>query len=303
MIGAIVLVYLIREDEMVYHTELLDLRNDFVFKSFFIRANHLLIDFLNTILDFTIVKADIINPNLELMHSDVKFSTMDLKVETEKGERINIEMQIQSHEAFPERMLMYWAKMYATQDNKGKSYKKLNRAIQIIVTDCKLLPKPNYYSKFQIIDSEDGTVFSEHLELYILELPKLNINQLKQINKLEKWLLFFKANKKTKEALAMESSVMKDAWDEIERLSQDPKTVEIALSREFFLRDQLQREEDALNKGHKIGKEEGKREGREEAKVEIILSLYTSGVSVQKIAEATGFSVKNVERVIENKFL
>jgi len=299
------LVCLIREDEVVYRTELLDLRNDFVFKSFFIRANHLLIDFLNTILDFTIVKADLINPNLELMHADDKFSMMDLKVETEKGERINIEMQLQSHEAFPERMLMYWAKMYATQDNKGKSYKKLNRAIQIIVTDFKLLPKPNYYSKFQIIDSEDGTVFSEHLELYVLELPKLNVSQIKQINRLEKWLLFLKADKKTKEALAMESSVMKDAWDEIERLSQDPKTVEIALSREFFLRDQLQREEDALNKGHKIGKEEGieegKREGREEAEAGIILSLYASGMIVQKIAEATGFSIEKVERIIENK--
>lgn len=96
----------------------------------------------------------------------------------------------------------------------------------------------------------------------------------------------------------MESSVMKEAWDEIERLSQDPKTVEIALSREFFLRDQLQREEDALNKGHKIGKEEG----REEAKVEVILSLYGSGISVQKIAEATTFSIEKVEKIIENKF-
>lgn len=87
---------------------------------------------------------------------------------------------------------------------------------------------------------------------------------------------------------------MKDAWDKIERLSQDPKTVEIALSREFFLRDQLQREEDALNKGHRIGIEEG----REEV---ILFSLYRSGMSVQKITEATGFSVKKVEKIIKNQ--
>lgn len=35
MNGEIRVVCLIREDKMVYRTELLDLRNDFVFKSFF----------------------------------------------------------------------------------------------------------------------------------------------------------------------------------------------------------------------------------------------------------------------------
>jgi len=284
------LVCIIQEDEISYNTELLDLRNDFVFRSFFISANYLLIDFLNTILDFKIIKADIINSGLEIIHSDDKFSRLVLKVETENGERINIEIQLQIHEAFPERILMYWAKMYATQDKKGKYSKELNKAIQIIITDFKLLPKSNYYSKFLIIDGEDGTVFSEHLQLYVLELSKLDVNRLDQTNKLEKWLLFLKADKKTKEALALESSLMKDALDEIERISQDPKTVEIASSREFFLKDQLQREVDALNRG------------REEGKEEVIFPMYELGISVRKIANVTGFSIEKVERVIEHKF-
>ena len=293
------MVGLIREDELIYRTELLDLRNDFVFKSFFMRANHLLVDFLNSILDLNIIRADIINSELEIMHADDKFSMMDLKVETENGERINIEMQLQSHEAFPERMLMYWAKMYATQDNKGKSYKELKKSIQIIVTNFKLLPKSNYYSKFQVIDSEDGTVFSEHLELYVLELPKLHVSQLKQINQLEKWLLFLKADKKMKEALAMESSVMKDAWDEIERLSQDPKTVEIALSREFFLRDQLQREEDALNRGIEKGMEKGIEKGIEKIMEKVVLRSHALGMNTDVIMELTHLSAEEVHKIIE----
>lgn len=284
------MVCIIQEDEISYNTELLDLRNDFVFRSFFISANYLLIDFLNTILDFKIIKADIINSGLEIIHSDDKFSRLVLKVETENGERINIEIQLQIYEAFPERILMYWAKMYATQDKKGKYSKELNKAIQIIITDFKLLPKSNYYSKFLIIDGEDGTVFSEHLQLYVLELSKLDVSRLDQTNKLEKWLLFLKADKKTKEALALESSLMKDALDEIERISQDPKTVEIASSREFFLKDQLQREVDALNRGREKGKEE------------VIFPMYELGISVRKIANVTGFSIEKVERVIEHKF-
>ncbi len=67
-----------------------------------------------------------------------------------------------------------------------------------------------------------------HAEIHVFELPKLHIEQLQNTIVLEKWLLFLKGNQQTKEVLATESSTMKEAYEEIRRLSQDPKTRHIA---------------------------------------------------------------------------
>ena len=56
--------------------------------------------------------------------------------------------------------------MYGSQDEIGKSYVELNRAIQIVITNFNLLSKINYHSKFQLMDPEDGSIFSFHAEIH-----------------------------------------------------------------------------------------------------------------------------------------
>ena len=77
---------------------------------------------------------------------------------------------------------------------------------------------------FQLIDPEDGALFSSHLEIHVLELSKVKGLIPQDATQLEQWLLFLKGDKETKEALAMESSTMKEAYKEIERLSEDAET-------------------------------------------------------------------------------
>ena len=96
-------------------------------------------------------------------------------------------------------------KCMAVRIEKGKSYQALKKAVQIVVSNFEWLPKSHFHSMFQITDSEDGTIFSSHLEMHILELPKLQKESLEKTNDLEKWILFMKGDKKTKEALAVES--------------------------------------------------------------------------------------------------
>lgn len=110
-------------------------------------------------------------------------------------------------------------------------------------------------------------------------------------NDLEKWLLFLKSGKEIKEVLAMESSVMKDAYEEIKRLSQNPKTRAQAIAREIFLKDQLQREEDA--------EEVGMERGVENTKKEIVLNMYQEDYPFEAIAKITNLSL---EQVIHSTF-
>lgn len=277
---------MVKEIEGVYQRELLDLRNDFVFKTFFSakRNEKLLLDFLNSILDDTMESVVVINANLDLTHPNDKASILDVRVKTDKGEQINIEIQLEGHRAFTERMLMYWAKMYVSQEKMGQTYEELKRAIQIIILDFTLLPKKHFHSKFQLRDYVDGTVFSKHAEIHVLEMPKLNIMQLENAENLEKWLLFLQADKEKKEELSVESSMMKEAFEEIKRLSQDPETRLIANSREFFLKDQMQREADA----------------REDERKKIVISLHEMNFDLEMIAQAVKITKEHVKRIIEN---
>ena len=273
--------------------ELLDLRNDFVFKAFFgdERNNHLLLQFLNAILGNKTRSVTLMDSNVEPAHAVDKSSVMDIRVVTNLGEQINIEMQMQGHRAFPERMLLYWAKMYGSQDRVGKSYGELKKAIQIVIVDFKLLPKFRYHSTFQLIDPEDGSIFSSNLEIHVLELSKLGDKEISNMNELEKWLLFMKSDREEKEALALESTALKDALAEIERLSQDPKTVRLAIAREIHLKDQLQREEDAELRG------------RELRDREIILSMHAANVPAVSIAQLIQVPLEKVRGIIETAVL
>lgn len=300
------LVSIVREEKNDYGAELLDLRNDFVFKAFFadVRNNGLLLQFLKAILGEMISSVNLTDPTIEIAHAEDKSSVMDLRVVTNHGEQINVEMQYQGHKAFPERMLMYWAKMYSSQDEVQKSYRELKKANQIVIVNFKLLPKSHFHSMFQLMDLEDRTIFSSHLEMHVLELPKLQVESMIDMNDLEKWLLFMTSDKKTKEALAVESSTLKEALSQIERLSQNPETRRMAISREIQLKDQLQREEDAEFRGIEQGIEKGKVVGREEGAHlrdrEIVLNMYAENLPAESIAQLTKIPLGEVKGIIES---
>ena len=90
----------------------------------------------------------------------------------------------------------------------------------------------------------------------------------------------------------MESSTLKEALSEIERLSQDPKTVRLAIAREIHLKDQLQRERDA--------KLSGKEEGMELRGREIVLNMHKKSMSAEAIVELTNIPLVKVKEIIES---
>ncbi|MEK5040703.1 Rpn family recombination-promoting nuclease/putative transposase [Sporosarcina sp. FSL K6-3457] len=306
------MVAVVREQNETYEQDLLDMRNDVVFKSFFgdQRNNKLLLSFLNAVLHDTISSVTLTDPHLEIKHSDDKLAVMDIRVVTHTGEQINVEIQLKDHAAFAERMLMYWAKMYTNQDKVGQEYTALNKAIQIIITDFNWLPKIQFHSMFQLMDPEDGTLFTDHVEIHVLELLKLGKPELQKADELEKWLLFLKGNRQMKEALAMENPIMKEAFEEIQRLSDDPVTRRIAEFRDAQLRGQQQREIDREKAGVARGKKEGIVGGRKEGIVEglelgtakrnqeIVLNMHSQQIAAETIAQLTGIDLDTVLMVI-----
>ena len=85
----------------------------------------------------------------------------------------------------------------------------------------------------------------------------------------------------------MESSAFKEAFEEIRKLSMDPDTVQLAISREIALLDHIQRLEDAENRGDKS------------ARIEMILRLHAKSTPLSFIAEVTGFSIEEIKAIVE----
>lgn len=288
--AVLILTILVREEKKTYNYELLDLRNDIVFKAFFgdERNISLLLHFLNAVLNEQITSIKLSDPHLEITHLKDKISIMDVRVETENNEQINVEIQLRHHKAFEERMLMYWTKMYGSQDIRGEEYTKLTRAIQIIISDFNMFPTKQTHRKFRLMDEVDHVVFTDHIEVHVLQLPKRKNKNIKEATDLEKWLMFLKGDRKEKEELAMESSMMKDAHQEIERLSQDPETRRLADYWDHQLRGQMQFIADA------------KEQGEEKRDREIVINMIKQKVAVEDIAKFTGINPQRVNEIIES---
>ncbi len=172
-----------------------------------------------------------------------------------------------------------------------------------------MLPIRDIHSKFQLIEPMTGIVFSKHLEIHVIQLPKEQEKSLSDMNDLEKWLVFFKGNQYRKEEISMESSAFKEAFEEIRKLSMDPDTVQLAISREIALRDHIQRLEDAekigmelgLKRGMQQGRDEGKAEGEKNAKIDMVLKLHGNSSPISFIAEITGFSIEEINSIIKSR--
>ncbi len=138
--GVSALVAIVKEDSEQYGLELLELRNDFVFKSFFTdeRNNRLLLHFVNSILGGSIKSLRLTDPTNTKKYSADKMSIMDLRATTELGKQINIEMQLERHTAFNERMLYYWAKLYSLQMKSSDYYGQINNASALLRPDFEL---------------------------------------------------------------------------------------------------------------------------------------------------------------------
>ena len=254
---------------------LMDPKIDFAFKQLFAgkgkESKILLIDLLNSILNDKNDKiTDIIylNPYTDKEYDDTKQSIMDIKVETQKGEIIDIEMQIQNVDNYRKRSLFYWANMYIDQIHQGESYHELKKCVVINITNFNLITETEkYHSIFHIKEKAEDILLLEDLEIHYLELSKLPDKQnAGDLTPLEQWLYFLRdAADEQKQKFIREIRKKKGeinmAGDVLERISQDRKAREAYYQRRKWYLDKVSSEKFLLSKGREEGREVGKQEG------------------------------------------
>lgn len=167
----------------MYERKKLRLKNDYVFKAVFGADNgqsrEMLRRMLNVILDRKedpIRELTIRNPFLVDENVTAKASELDIYVVTEKGEQINVEMQISFNETYVNRTQFYLGKMVAEQLEQGGNYDKMKKVISISIVDGIVFrDAADLHLVFRYFDQKAQRGLNEIApELYYLQLGRLD---------------------------------------------------------------------------------------------------------------------------------
>ena len=278
---------------------LLNPKIDFVFKKIFGSEKHpgVLISFLNAVLKpkNNITDVEIKNTDIDKSYIEDKCSRLDVKAVTSKNEIINIEIQLKNEYNMIQRSLYYWSKLYEEQLEEGDRYDKLCRTVCINILDFKYLKNDRFHNGYRLKEIETNEELTDLEEIHFIEIPKLKkINSEKDIvDVLEGWVEFLRdPESEVVRKLEMTNKEIREAKDELYRLSMDEKERALYFIREKSIRDEIS----ALANAEEKGMERGIKKGERNKAIEIAKSLLDV-LDIETISIKTGLSIKEIEDI------
>jgi len=274
---------------------ILDPKNDVVFQKIFGSPENedILISFLNALLEETekekIKHVEYVDTKLSDIEAiDDKIGILDVRVVTEKGTHINIEIQLINRYNMINRTLFYWSRMYSNQIKKGENYKNLNKTITINILNFNYLDSKSYHTKYHLYEDNEKTMLTDILEIHFVELPKFLENSPELNNSLNKWLTFLtKPEKRIMEVVEMGEPAIRKAITVLDMLSRDPETVRLAELRMKKILDEKSMIEGAKEEGIAEGREEGIEIGEDRRAIKIAIKMLSRGDTIQDIMDVT----------------
>jgi predicted transposase/invertase (TIGR01784 family) len=247
---------------------LLDPKNDLVFKFLFQDDMELLASLIDAVVDLPgpIRSIEVRNVGIPQGLPSDKHVVLDVRLMVEGFGRINIEMQRINRPASRERFLYYWAKEYDRSLKRGQDYTQLVPVVSILWLDYVLSPHTPYHSVYQLCERTTGVLYSSHLQIHTLELPKYVRGKAVGLRAgLDGWSRFFCGTDAERAFLSEGDTLLKKAMTKLRTLSYDDNLRELAWGLErdadyFAMYDAQQRSEARAE-----GLEEGRQEGRQEA--------------------------------------
>ena len=253
---------------------------DFAFKLMLASRGHerVTIHFLNAILgdQVKIVSIEIENPYVGPNFEGDKWVVLDILATDERGRKFNIEMQTSIPPGLRQRLAFYDARLYVDQMRQGDQYQELRPAIVICVLDKPLLTDgDSLHTDFRLRD-ELGRVFTDDLQIHVLELTKLAVTRenLKAALPAERWA-YFLLNAENLTVTEIRELFPEPEFAEaagvLEMIKDNPDQMSDYISRLKYKLDEGWRIEstraEALKEGREEGREEGLKEGLKEGEL------------------------------------
>lgn len=293
---------------------LLDPKMDFVFKNIFGSEKNpkILISFLNATLKpkDLITAVEMKNTDINKGYIEDKFSRLDVKATTSNNEVINIEIQLKipfSHLAndipllplqenpllkneynMIKRSLYYWSKLYSEQLNEGEDYNILKRTICINILNFKYLKTRKFHSGYRLKEIYSNEELTDVAEIHFIEIPKLEEGT-DEKDMLVNWIEFLKDPESEKvRSLEMNIEEIRQAKDELIKMSNDDTQRQIYEMRAKTLKDKVS----ALNEAER----KGMKKGEKNKAIEIAKSLLDV-LDLETIALKTGLSIDEINKL------
>ena len=279
--------------------ELLDIKNDYVFKrTFGYKGDEEVTKvLLRDILGMKVNEIDLdVNPITEKELMDDKLGIMDIASVVSDNVQVDIEMQVVNKNNIEKRIMYYWNTYYKKSISKGDDYGELKRTIIILIADFEIKgieQAKKYFTEWEIREKD----YSELILTEFLENPEV-------VNMSEKDI----ENEKD-ESIKTTKKAIKQAKDTLEQISKDKHEQELARLRKKYIMDQnaiqeygyCQGVEDGKRDGIEIGKRDGieigKNDGIQFEKIETAKKMLAKKMPIDVIIEITGLSKEEIEKV------
>ena len=294
--------YELKDSRTVLRREKMSNHLDLVVKRIFGNENNprILISFLNAVIKpkDLIQSVQIMNNDIDKESIEDKFSRFDIKAKTNKNELINIEIQIKDEHNMIKRSLYYWSKMFEGQLTEGQKYDTLAKTICINILNFKCLKTKEAHSIYRLKEINTNEELTDLQEIHFIELPKLPKNEeIKDV--FDAWMEFIEnpiSNKLQKAEMTIQE--IKEAKNELLRLSANDKERMKYEDRRAALLDKVSALENAEEKGIEIGKEIGKKEGEKNKAIEVAKNSLKAGLDIDTISSITGLDKNEIEKLL-----
>ena len=252
-----------------------DFKNDFMFKHSLGNDQdpdsfYLLKLFIEGILNISCKSITILNPDLVVENIEDKDMLLDIRVQTNNGDYVNIEMQ---YSAFSknqyQRFQIYGASLLSRQEKEGDDYQKnINHVYQIIFIDDIDKANLKLYDRYESRNEEGKLEKYNLLTRVYVQMPYINLikkqKKLEEFSEIEKGIYIFE-NGITDDIIRLkeDNKVVEIMKEKIDRFNQDEQLRDMAYKRSLNRWANERDKQDMYEKGKEEGIAEGVKQGLE----------------------------------------
>ncbi len=261
-----------------------------------------------------VVSTELKPTHLRVKHQKDKLGILDVHVILNGEIQIDMEIQVAQFLFWRERSLFYLSKMYSDVILAGEGYQVLGKCIHVGILDFILFEEDEeYYSCFHLWEDKRRRIYSDKLEIHIVELPKLAEREYPE-TALLKWARFFNAEKKEEfEMVAKTDPHIQKAYDQLLYMSGNEEKRLLYEARQKAINDyntqmysnwhdgysegEKRGYREGEKQGYKEGEKEGYKEGEEKKLIELICKKMKKNCSAEEIADLLEEDKAKVETI------
>ena len=263
-----------------------DFKNDFMLKHSLGNDQdpgsfYLLKLFIEGILNISCKSITILNPDLVVENIEDKDMLLDIRVQTNNGDYVNIEMFSKNQY---QRFQIYGASLLSRQEKEGDDYQKnINHVYQIIFIDDIDKANLKLYDRYESRNEEGKLEKYNLLTRVYVQMPYINLikkqKKLEEFSEIEKGIYIFE-NGITDDIIRLkeDNKVVEIMKEKIDRFNQDEQLRDMAYKRSLNRwaneRDKQDMYEKGKEEGIKQGIEQGLEMGIEQGKYNLIKQLF-----------------------------